>query len=354
MREPDDAERLTRRSRLRLARIAAAAFSLTFGVSAPGEAQTKLPAEDQGSIVTVRVENDVSGSTDQYYTSGIALVWTGPTGEVPGFIARAGHALLGAGNQRVSIDLSQQIYTPADTQLNPPDPSDRPYAATLLLTGQLIQDTLFTRTRLGVQVGVLGPDAGGEIVQNGFHTLIGDEKSRGWDYQLDNRPVLNFFADRTWRVPLFTVARLPALNAAPVGVDLLPDVTGFVGTEQIYAQAGGTLRIGQGLEDDFGAGRIMPGADGGDAYLPDSGFAWYLFGGVDGRAVAYNTLLEGNSFAEGPGVDEKPLVGEFVLGLAIIWHGVRVTVSQTWQTHEFTTQQGGLFDFGSVAVSARF
>jgi hypothetical protein len=98
----------------------------------------------------------------------------------------------------------------------------------------------------------------------------------------------------------------------------------------------------------------MPGEDGGDAYLPDPGFAWYLFGGMDGRAVAYNTLLEGNSFAEGPGVDEKPLVGEFVLGLAIIWHGVRVTVSQTWQTHEFVTQQGGLFDFGSVAVSARF
>jgi hypothetical protein len=139
-----------------------------------------------------------------------------------------------------------------------------------------------------------------------------------------------------------------------MAVDVLPDVTGFVGTEQIYAQAGGTLRIGQGLEDDFGAGRITPGTDGGDAYLPDAGFAWYVFGGVDGRAVAYNTLLEGNSFADGPSVDKMPFVGEFVLGLAMIWHGVRMTFSQTWQTHEFTSQQGGLFDFGSVAVSARF
>jgi lipid A 3-O-deacylase len=327
--------------------------SIFGGLSGSAHAAS-LPPVDDGSIYTIRLENDVTGSTDQYYTSGEQIGWTGPTGFVPGFLSRFGHALLGDGNQRVSIDISQQMYTPADTQINPPDPDDRPYAATLLLTGQLIQDTDVTRTRLGIQAGVLGPDAGGEIVQNGFHSIIGDKKNQGWDYQLDNRPVLNFFADRTWRLPLLTVASLPELNTAPVSIDFLPDVTGFVGTEQIYAQAGGIFRIGQGLEDDFGAGRIMPGIDGGDAYLPDSGFAWYFFGGVDGQAVAYNTLLEGNSFASGPGVDKEPFVGEFEVGLAFIWHGVRATLSQTWQTHEFATQQGGLFDFGSAAISARF
>ena len=118
---------------------------------------------------------------------------------------------------------------------------------------------------------------------------------------------------------------------------------------------GAILRFGQGLQDDFGAGKIMPGATGGDAYNPDSGFAWYAFGGADGQAVAYNTLLEGNSFSSsGPSVTEKPIVGEFEVGLAVIYHGVRVTFSQTWQTHQFTTQQGGMFDYGSVAVSARF
>lgn len=335
--------------------LIAASFAASHHALAQTQPQTAaLPPADDGSIYTIRIENDVTGTTDEYYTSGVQLGWTGPTGEVPDFLANFGHALLGSGNQRVSIDLSQQMYTPSNTQLNPPDPNDRPYAATLMLTGQLIQDTDTSRTRLGMQVGVLGPDAGGEIVQNGFHAIIGDTQNRGWGYQLDNRPELNFFADRTWRVPLLTVASLPALNDAPVGVDFLPDVTGFVGTEQIYAQAGGVLRIGQGLEDDFGAGRIMPGINGGDAYLPDSGFAWYVFGGADGQAVAYNTLLAGNSFANGPSVDTAPLVGEFEVGVAMIWHGVRVTASQTWQTHEFTSQQGGLFDFGSVAVSARF
>ena len=325
--------------------------------AAPGaQAQTTgVPPPDDGSIYTVRVENDVTGDTDEYYSAGEQVGWTGPTGEVPGFIANAGHAVLGAGDQRLSIDISQQIFTPSHTQISPPDPNDRPYAATLLLTGQLIQDTELFRTRVGMQAGVLGPDAGGEIVQNGFHTIIGDKSNQGWGYQLDNRPVLNFFVDRTYRLPLVNLVDLPFLNTAPVGIDVLPDITGFVGTEEIYAQAGAVLRLGQGLQDDFGAGKIMPGTTGSDAYNPDSGFAWYAFTGVDGQAVAYNTLLEGNSFSNsGPSVNKKPIVGEFEAGLAIIWHGVRITATQTWQSHEFTSQQGGWFDYGSVAVSARF
>ena len=318
-------------------------------------AQAPLPPPDDGSIYTVRVENDTTGNTDEYYSAGQQVGWTGPTGAVPGFIADAGHAVLGAGDQRLSIDISQSIFTPSDTQISPPDPNDRPYAATLLLTGQLIQDTELFRTRVGVQAGVLGPDAGGDIVQNGFHTIIGDTSNKGWAYQLDNRPEVNFFVDRTYRLPLFDIASLPFLNEAPIGIDVLPDATAFVGTEEIYAQAGVTLRIGQGLQDDYGAARIMPGLSGGDAYNQDPGFAWYAFTGVDGQAVAYNTLLAGNSFSSsGPSVDTKHVVGEFEAGLAVIWHGVRISATNTWQSHEFTSQQGGWFDFGSVAISARF
>jgi lipid A 3-O-deacylase len=317
-------------------------LGLTWAVPA-AHAQPAVPPPDDGSIYTIRLENDVTGDTDEYYSTGEQIGWTGPTGLVPDFIANAGHAVLGAGDQRLSIDISQSIFTPSDTQLNPPDPDDRPYAATLLLTGQLIQ------------VGVLGPDAGGEIVQNGFHSIIGDTSNKGWDYQLDNRPVLNFFVDRTYRLPLVNLVSLPFLNTAPIGIDVLPDATAFVGTEEIYGQVGATLRLGQGLQDDFGAGKIMPGTSGGDAYNPDPGFAWYVFTGVDGQAVAYNTLLSGNSFSDsGPSVDTTPIVGEFEVGAAILWHGVRITATQTWQSHEFSSQQGGWFDYGSVAVSARF
>ncbi len=47
-------------------------------------------------------------------------------------------------------------------------------------------------------------------------------------------------------------------------------------------------------------------------------------------------------------------VGELELGAAVIYRGVRLTYSQTWQTQEFRTQKGGLFNFGSLAASVRF
>ncbi|WP_284943963.1 lipid A deacylase LpxR family protein [Acidisoma cladoniae] len=342
--------------------IGAAAFAVIVGLlptgasaQAIGPVLPGLPAPDDGSIYTVRVENDTVANTDRYYTSGIQAGWTGPTGLVPTFLANAGHAVLGVGDQRVSIDISQSLYTPSDTQIRPPDPHDRPYAAVLVVTGQLIQDTDLTRTRIGAQLGVLGPDAGGELVQNSFHTIIGDTENKGWGYQLDNRPIVNFFADRTWRIPVVNLVSLPFIAPSPVGIDILPDATAFVGTEMIYAQAGATLRIGQGLDNDFGVARIMPGTSGGDAYDQSPGLTWYAFGGADGKVVAYNTLLEGNSFSNtGPSVTEKPVVAEFDVGLAAIYHGVKISYTQVWQTHEFDGQQGGLFEFGSLAVSARF
>ena len=47
-------------------------------------------------------------------------------------------------------------------------------------------------------------------------------------------------------------------------------------------------------------------------------------------------------------------MGEFEAGVGIIWHGVRITYTQTWQTEEFNGQKGGLFNFGSLALSTRF
>jgi lipid A 3-O-deacylase len=333
---------------------ATALVSVTL-LASPVRAQGMPPADD-GSIYTLRVENDTFANTDRYYSAGDQIGWTGPTGYLPDFIARAGHAAFGDGQQRISIDISQSLFTPVNTQISPPDPTDRPYAATLVVTGQLIQDDEISRTKIGTQLGVLGPDAGGQLVQNAFHTIIGDAQNKGWAYQLDNRPIVNLFIDRTYRVPLLNLpVDVPYVASSGLAIDMLPDITGFVGTQRVYGEAGATFRIGQGLDTDYGVARILPGMTGGDAYNQNPGLTWYAFGGVDGQAVAYDTLLDGNSFtSQGPHVNPKPFVAEFEAGLAIILHGVKISYTQVWQTHEFDTQQGGMFEFGSLAVSARF
>ncbi len=309
------------------------------------------PLQDPYGTWTLQAENDavstLKGTSDEYYTSGLRIGWTSGTDNQPPAIADLNRAIWGVGVQRISLGLQQSIFTPQQTQINPPDPRDRPYAGVLLATANLISDTDFSRSLFGVQVGVLGSYAGGYQVQNGFHSLIGDTPNRGWSHQLPNQPVLQLQAARTWR--------LPVVSAYGISVDLLPSVAAAGGDERTYAQLGGTVRIGQGLDTDFGTARISPGLDGSDAFKATRRFVWYGFAGADGQAVGYDATLQGSTFRSGePHVSKIWDVGEFEAGLALIYHGVRLSYTQTWQTQEFNGTRAGLFNFGSVALSAKF
>jgi lipid A 3-O-deacylase len=306
------------------------------------------PPPDPSRTLTVQVENDSTvPHSDQYYTSGLRLGYTSPTGEVPEFLANLGHSLLGDGQQRLSAELTQLIFTPHFTgDVNPPL-DDRPYAGILMGTVSLIQDTDRTRTALGIGVGVIGPAALGRQVQNGFHKFIGQSQVQGWGTQIPNQPVIQLTAERTWRVP---TGRIGSLET-----DVMPSLTAGAGTFRIYAQAGGQVRIGQGLNSDFGAPRIVPGLTGTDAYVQTrTPLAWYIFLGVDGQAVGWDETLDGLPFGSSRHVTREPFIGEFQAGIAFLIWGMRITGTQVLQTHEFTSQRAGLFSFSSVSLSMKF
>ena len=80
---------------------------------------------DNAMIITIQDENaslSTSPLTDRFYTNGLRLGWTGPTGQVPNFLHDIGDTLWGPSMQRISVDVTQQMYTPADTQASVPDP----------------------------------------------------------------------------------------------------------------------------------------------------------------------------------------------------------------------------------------
>jgi hypothetical protein len=304
------------------------------------------PPPDPSSILTIQIENDAIAGTDRYYTAGERLAWTSPTGAVPGMLSGLGHALWGDGQQRVALGLSQSLFTPANTQIAPPDPHDRPYAGILLANATLIQDTDTTRNVLDLGLGVIGPDAQGNEVQNGFHTVLGDRSNRGWGSQLPNQAVIELTTERIWRLP---VAQFGGLE-----LDALPEVTAAAGTWRIYGGAGGEIRLGQGLASDFGAPRMRPGMTGTDAYMAVRPFAWYLFIGGEGQAVAFDETLEGEPFTHTSHVSANPLVGELEAGLVLMAGGVRISFVEVIQTQEFHGQQGGLFQFSSASLSVKF
>ena len=307
------------------------------------------PAEDTASIWTLQGENaSISAArlTDRFYVNGLRLGWTSPTTVVPNFLADLGHTLWGGGQQRVAFDLAQQMFTSADTSLVRPNPFDRPYAGVLLGNFSLLQDTKDTRSVLTLSLGVVGPASGAEQLQNGWHNTIGQANTRGWDSQIQNTPAIEVLHERIWRLPMGTVAGLET--------DALPALTIGLGDLRDYVQTGVTFRFGQGLDSDFGVPRFRPGLSGGDAFVPTRPFAWYVFAGADGQAVAYDLLLHSHPFRSGPHVSSVWDVGEIQAGFAVMAYGMRLTFAYVAQTQEFKGQTGGLHQFGSAAMSFRF
>jgi hypothetical protein len=305
------------------------------------------PPPDPANIVTVQIENDSLSipSTDRYYTSGERLGWVLPTGELPNFLSQVGDQMFGDGTQRLEFDLQQVIFTPSVTQAYDPNPHDQPYSAQLALHTSLIQDSTSTRSIAQVSIGVIGPDALGQSVQNGFHDIIGDTPNRGWRYQLHNEPTLDFMGARIWREDIGSFG--------PIGVQVLPQVSAQAGNTEVYAQAGGVVRFGQGLDSDYGAALIGPGIGGTDAYTPTQPVAWYIFAGLDGRAVAHDVFIQGNTFQSSRHVTLTPLQGDAQIGGALMVFGLRLSATEVFETAQFH-DEAPAFQYGSVAISGRF
>ena len=318
-------------------------------VFAQAPASRAPAAVDNAATWTLQWEN-ASISTaklkDKFYTNGLRIGWTSGPDLVPETLRNLGTTLWGAGEARMSFDLAHQIYNPADTVSRTPSLRDRPYAGVLMGSFGLVQDAPTTRSTLVLGIGLVGPGAGGKWVQNGFHDLIGQKGVNGWNTQLKNEPLIQITSERTWRVPLYA--------AGGIETDALPSLTASVGTLRAYLQTGVTVRLGQGLQADFGPARPRPGVTGGDYYRTVQPFAWYLFAGIDGRAVGRDLTLDGNTWQNSRHVKKAAFVGEAQGGLAIIAYGVRLSYTHRITSQEFRGQRGGMHQMGSLALSVRF
>lgn len=301
------------------------------------------------SIWTLQMENasiTTTTPTDRYYVNGLHAAWTGPEGAVPAPIASLGDTLFGEGTQRVTVGLTEQLYTPNNTAAFDPPVNDEPYAGYLALNLALIQDAPNIRTIAGINLGVIGPGAAGQSVQNNFHGIIGQSGTHGWHYQLPNSPVVDLLGARIWRVPLGHVGGLET--------DALPQISGMAGLSAVYLQPAIGFRIGSGLQSDYGPPLLSPSPSGADAYTVVQPFAWYLFASAASRFVAHDEVLQGSDFQSSRGVTENPVVGSFEIGAAIIWHGLRFSYTQMFQTSRFHGETGNIHEFGAVAVSGMF
>lgn len=318
--------------------------------------------EDDGRLrfgsFSLYAENDkFFAGTDRNYTNGLKLtalttdLRAFDSSEVPGplrSLARTLDPLLPDNTEpKLGLSLGQNIYTPEDTQTTAYQPNDRPYAAWLYLGVMFqayrpsLEGSIATLDTLEVQLGVVGPAALGKQVQNEFHRLINAETAKGWDHQLKNEPGLNLVYERKWRFETQDAR-------TGWGADLIPHAGFSLGNIFTYANAGGSLRYGYKLPADFGTNLIRPSGDSNAGRRERFGI--WLFGSVDGRAVARDITLDGNTFRDSPSINKKPFVADLVGGIAVGTRHWQLTYAQALRTKEFDGQSDNQV-FGSLSLS---
>ena len=347
------------------------ALSLLLLVAAPAAAQDMLArnSRDSSTFITT-IENDkFLGGTDEEYSNGVKFTWVSPDltpgRDEPGRPQwvrsllesldpwlSAFPGLYDTSRQRsVALSLGQSIYTPRDVySSNPPD-NQRPYAGWLYTSLALHSKNERELDTLELTLGIVGPSAMGEEVQNNFHNAIGSARSEGWDYQLHDEPGAMLTWQRNWR---FMAVDLPS----GWGLDVIPHAGVTVGNVATYANAGGEVRFGLNLPADFGTALIGPGsgvsapvAVNSERLQASRWWGAHVFAGTDGRAVARDIFLDGNTWEQSRHVNKEPLVADLMAGLAVTLGDFSVTYTQAYRTQEYEGQPGGGHVFGSVALS---
>jgi lipid A 3-O-deacylase len=332
---------------------------------------TNPTADELRNIITFQVDNDFFNPiyrTDRDYSNGLRLGWLSPAlPDLPDSIAALtnlptffGEDPVTSVTRRFGISVGQNIYTPQNTDASQPITNDRPYAAWLWAAFSL-QETYkrpdpknpgkempVRLDTVQLEVGIVGPAAGGEFVQNNFHTLIGDPRSNGWANQLHNEPTLGLTFERRWRDSAKQLLEFPKLEW-----DFIPSVGASLSNVMTYARVGGMFRIGKELQADFGPGRSQPSLPGSEGFT-SNGFGWYVFAGANGEAIARDMFLDGNTDGNSiTHVTSRPLVGEFQAGIAFLYNGVRIAFTDIVRTPEFY-ERNRWDQFGSFNVTFRY
>ena len=305
----------------------------------------------EDGTVSLLFENDLFYKTDRDYSNGVQAAWTSPPEDTPGWAVSTARLLPffeQEGEVRASYALGQNIYTPSNLSAVNPPPDQRPYAGFLYASLGLIDENI-DKSRLDqieLQIGVIGPMSLAEETQKFVHRAINDRIPEGWHYQLRGEPGVILSYDRSMKV-------FPRLTEGPIGFDVEPDFGGAVGNVYDYASAGAMARIGFNLPDDYGPVRIEPSLPGSNFFEPQSALGAYIFAGVDGRAIARNLFLDGNSFETSRHVEKIPFVGDAQLGAAIAFRAFRLTFTHVFRSKEYKTQTAA-DQFGAISLSFRY
>jgi len=284
-------------------------------LAAPAPADTLRPLSPE-RLLSYTYANDLFFRTDYYFTQGMTLRVVHPS------LARwPTRHLLASGpagsTQHYGFALRYDGFTPLRIQDASIRVGDRPYAAYGYASFFRVSThpTRHRRLTTTVDLGFIGPAAGGQQLQTSIHRVTGNAEPRGWAYQIRNDAVLGY-----------RVQYEQLLLAAPGRAELLGSAGASLGTLYTYASTGLRVRVGK-LQPDFA--ELVPGP-------------WQLYAEASAeiRLVGYDATLQGGAFnRSSPYVLAAGDVSRAVLrsagGMVLAHRDFRFSATATWVAPEF-------------------
>lgn len=315
-----------------------------------------IPIIQQGGhnhIITLVYENDLIGSgNDSEYTSGVRLSYIDLGAKFPDWAHNIADIIPTFDiNETSSIFYSagQNIFTPRNITRNPPDPNDRPWAGFLYTSIGMATLTGNHSDTVEATFGVIGPASLAEQTQKFIHkNITNSPKPQGWDSQLKNEPALMLAWERTYPEAF-------SRNVGPLLFSTSPYYGATLGNVYTFANTGFSFRLrpetSKWQDTPVRVRPALPGT--GFFEIPEKKWGWYLFAGVEGRAIARNIFLDGNTFRNGPSVEKNHFVIDTNAGFALTYDQARITYTLVNRGKEFNGQAKPQ-TFGAISFGYRF
>jgi hypothetical protein len=309
--------------------------------------------DPRNQIITAVYENDMIGSgKDGEYTSGVRLGYLDLNAEFPDIaytIADVIPTFDINDSSSIFYSLGQNIFSPRDIALNPTDAAQRPYAGFLYGSIGMMTFTGNHSDEVELTLGIVGPGSLAENTQKFIHKHVTDSPMpKGWGAQLENEPGIMLAWQRAHPAALKGIA-------GPLHWSTTPHYGLTLGNVYTFANAGFNvqLRPNNGALQDAPV-RVRPAMPGSGYFdIPEKKWGWYLFAGVDGRALARNIFLDGNTFEDSPSVDKNHFVFDSNAGLALTYDKYRISYTLVHRTKEFKEQDEAQV-FGVITLGHRF
>lgn len=216
--------------------------------------------------VELRHDNDFFFATDRYYSSGLFLK----------FRTQLPKTNSGVRKEQLSFSLSQEVYTPSQTQSTNSEIFDVPYAGFSGFTTTWSSASKSDLIQTSLLLGIAGLNSGAGGFQRWYHRALGIRNSPLWVEEIANSLHLNLYFNYTkeWQIV-----------QGPFGVRFAFQPNFALGTKDIYVEPETILYIGKRNQTNASIAYNRIGTTNREIYVAMR-FAY--------RRVFNNGLIEGN------------------------------------------------------------